>query len=254
MWPRARFAFLAVPSLALCIGGSLAACGSGPTTPLTPVASAGTAIASAAPPPPPVASGPAVHHTASDLDPTNAVAKAPEVFAARFSTTRGDFVVEVHRAWAPHGADRFYNLVKIGFFDDTRLFRAIDGFMVQFGLNGDPEVSARWRDANIPDDPVTQSNLRGVMTFAQASSPNSRSTQVFVTYGNHPRLDQSGFAPFGKVISGMDVVDSFYKGYGEGAPEGNGPNQGAIQEKGNAYLDRDFPKLDRILSTHLVAQ
>ncbi|HEY8086628.1 MAG TPA: peptidylprolyl isomerase, partial [Polyangiaceae bacterium] len=167
--------------LALAVPLLVAACGSGPTTPLTPVASAGP-VASDAPPPPALHVGPAVHHAAAQLDPGLATVKAPEVYAARFSTTRGDFVVEVHRAWAPHGADRFYNLVKIGYFDDTRFFRAVDGFMVQFGINGDPEVNARWRDANIPDDPVTQSNLRGMVTFAQASAPNSRSTQVFVTY------------------------------------------------------------------------
>jgi peptidyl-prolyl cis-trans isomerase A (cyclophilin A) len=239
--------------LAFAVPLLLAACGSGPTTPLTPVASAGP-VASDAPAPPPVHVGPAVHHAAAELDPGLATAKAPEVYAARFSTTRGDFVVEVHRAWSPHGADRFYNLVKIGYFDDTRLFRAVDGFMVQFGINGNPEVNARWRDANIQDDPVMQSNLRGMVTFAQASAPNSRSTQVFVTYANHPRLDQSGFAPFGKVISGMDVVDSFYKGYGEGAPEGNGPSQEKIQTLGNAYLDQDFPKLDKILSTAILPQ
>ncbi|HEY6462075.1 MAG TPA: peptidylprolyl isomerase, partial [Polyangiaceae bacterium] len=231
------------------------ACGSGPTMPLTPADSASpVASASAAPPPPsaPVVTRPATHHTAAELDPAKATEQAPEVYVARFLTTRGEFDVEVHRAWAPHGADRFYNLVKMGYFDDTRLFRAIDGFMVQFGINGDPAVNAKWEDATIPDDRVTQSNLRGFMSFAQTGQPNSRTTQVFVAYANHPRLDQSGFAPFGKVIKGMDVVDAFYKGYGEGAPEGTGPNQGKIQAEGNAYLDKDFPKLDRILATKVV--
>jgi peptidyl-prolyl cis-trans isomerase A (cyclophilin A) len=228
-------------------------CGSGPTIPLTPASSA-SPVESSAPPAPPVVAGPAVHHAVAELDPAKAIEKAPEVFLARFATTRGEFDVEVHRAWAPHGADRFFNLVKMGFFDDTRFFRAIDGFMVQFGINGDPAVNAKWQDATIPDDPVTQSNLRGFMTFAQTGQPNSRTTQVFVTYANHPRLDQSGFAPFAKVVRGMDVLDSLYKGYGEGAPEGSGPSQGKIQAEGNAYLDRDFPKLDRILGTRLVVQ
>jgi peptidyl-prolyl cis-trans isomerase A (cyclophilin A) len=229
----------------------LAACGSGPTTPLTPTASASAPEPTVTPPP---VAGPAVHHTAAELDPALAKDKAPEVFAVRFTTTRGDFVVEVRRAWAPNGADRFYNLAKLGFFDDTRFFRAIDGFMVQWGISGDPQVTAKWRDANIPDDPPTQSNLRGMMTFAQTSQPNSRTTQVFVTYNNHPRLDQSGFTPFGKIVQGMDVVDSLYKGYGEGAPDGKGPSQERVQNEGNAYLDKEFPKLDRILSTQVMAQ
>jgi peptidyl-prolyl cis-trans isomerase A (cyclophilin A) len=231
----------------------LTACGSGPTTPITP-ATATSPVASETTEAPPAVTQPAVHHAASELDPSLATAHAPEVFAARFTTTRGDFVVEVHRAWAPNGADRFYNLVKMGFFDDTRFFRAIDGFMVQFGISGDPKVSEKWRDATIPDDPVKQSNLRGFMTFAQTGVPNSRTTQVFVTYNNHPRLDQSGFAPFGQIVKGMEVVDAFYKGYGEGAPEGQGPSQERVQTEGNPYLDKDFPKLDRILSTQLVTQ
>jgi peptidyl-prolyl cis-trans isomerase A (cyclophilin A) len=230
----------------------LSACGTGPTT-LPPVASSPTASASASASLPPSAFIPAVHHAATDLDPALATAKAPETFLARFSTTKGDFVVEVHRDWAPNAADRFYNLVKLGFFDDTRFFRAIEGFMVQFGIAADPQVSAKWRDANIQDDPLTQSNLRGFVTFAQTGRPNSRSTQVFVNYRNNARLDPSNFVPFAKVTSGMDVVDSLYKGYGEGAPEGNGPNQTLIQSEGNAYLDREFPMLDRILRTEVVA-
>ena len=240
-------------STLLAAAGLLTACGSGPTTPLTP-ATATPVVSETAEAPPPAVPQPAVHHAASELDPSLATAHAPEVFAVRFTTTRGDFVVEVHRAWAPNGADRFYNLAKMGFFDDTRFFRAIDGFMVQFGISGDPKVSEKWREATIPDDPVKQSNLRGFMTFAQASTPNSRTTQVFVTYNNHPRLDQSGFAPFGQVVKGMEAIDAFYKGYGEGAPEGQGPSQERVQTEGNAYLDKDFPKLDRILSTQVVSQ
>jgi peptidyl-prolyl cis-trans isomerase A (cyclophilin A) len=125
--------------------------------------------------------------------------------------------------------------------------------MVQFGIPGDPVVAAKWRGTGIPDDPVTQSNLRGFVTFAMAG-PNSRTTQIFIDYNNHPRLDASGFAPFGKVVKGMEVVDALYKGYGEGAPDGHGPNQERIQTEGNAYLDAEFPKLDRILKTEVLAQ
>ena len=127
----------------------------------------------------------------------------------------------------------------------TRFFRVIEGFMVQFGINGDPKISAVWRDANIQDDPVKQSNMRGNVTFATAG-PNTRTTQVFINFGNNVGLDEQGFSPFGKVVSGMDVVDSLYNGYGEGAPGGQGPNQGQIQTQGNAYLEKDFPKLDYI--------
>jgi peptidyl-prolyl cis-trans isomerase A (cyclophilin A) len=218
-----------------------------PSAPSSPVAA--TASADAAPPLPP-----AVHHTSSELDPSLATAQAPEVFLVDFTTTQGDFVLEAHRSWAPYGADRFYNLVKLGFFDDTRFFRAIPDFMVQFGIAGDPEVAAKWRDAIITDDPVTQSNLRGFMSFAQTGQPNSRTTQVFICFTNHPSLDASGFSPFAKVTRGMDVVDNLYKGYGEGAPHGQGPDQTRVQTEGNAYLDRDFPKLDRILGTRFVEQ
>jgi peptidyl-prolyl cis-trans isomerase A (cyclophilin A) len=232
----------------------VAACGSGPTTPITPVAGAasgttstpadGTARA-------PIAAIPAVHHAPAELDPARATERAPEVFSVRFTTTQGDFIVEVHRSWAPLGADRFFNLARIGFYDDTRFFRVVEGFMVQFGLPGDPAVAAKWNGATIPDDPVTQSNLRGYVTFAMAG-PNSRTTQIFIDFNNHPRLDQSGFAPFGKVIQGMEVVDALYKGYGEGAPSGKGPSQERIQTEGNAYLDSQFPKLDRVLKTEVL--
>jgi peptidyl-prolyl cis-trans isomerase A (cyclophilin A) len=200
----------------------------------------------------PAAPAAAVTHAPSELDPSLATAQAPEVFLADFTTTQGDFVVEAHRSWAPHGVDRFYNLVKLGFYDDTRFFRAIPDFMVQFGIPGDPAVAAKWRDATIADDPVTQSNLRGFLSFAQTGRPNSRTTQIFVCFANHPQLDASGFAPFAKVVRGMDVLDSLYKGYGEGAPSGQGPDQGRVQSEGNAYLDRDFPRLDRILKTQIV--
>jgi peptidyl-prolyl cis-trans isomerase A (cyclophilin A) len=178
-------------------------------------------------------------------------AKAPAVYKARFDTSKGTFVIEVHRDWAPNGADRFYNLVAKGFFDNARFFRVISGFMVQFGINGDPRISARWRDANIPDDPVRQSNERGFITFATAG-PNTRTTQVFINFADNRALDSQGFAPFGRVVSGMNVVDALYSGYGEGAPQGMGPEQGHIQSQGNAYLMRGFPKLDYIKTATIV--
>jgi peptidyl-prolyl cis-trans isomerase A (cyclophilin A) len=187
------------------------------------------------------------------LDPSKASATAPAVFKAKFNTTRGDFVIEVHRDWSPKGADRFYNLVNMGFFDDTRFFRAIDGFMVQFGLSGDPAVNAKWQNANIEDDPGgVQSNKRGFVSFA-TRGPNTRTTQIFINYSDgNARLDAMHFTPFGQVVQGMDVVDSLYKGYGEGAPMGQGPNQGQIQSQGNAYLDSQFPKLDAVKHAEIV--
>jgi peptidyl-prolyl cis-trans isomerase A (cyclophilin A) len=178
-------------------------------------------------------------------DPASLTEKAPAVYKAKFDTSKGAFVVEVHRDWAPNGADRFYNLVKNGFYDNTRFFRVIEGFMVQFGINGDPNIAAAWRDANIKDDPVKQSNQRGTITFATAGR-DTRTTQVFINFGDNSALDGQGFAAFGKVVSGMEVVDSLYNGYGEGAPDGNGPDQGRLQQQGNAYLQKAFPKLDFI--------
>jgi peptidyl-prolyl cis-trans isomerase A (cyclophilin A) len=178
-------------------------------------------------------------------DPASLNEQAPATYKAKFDTSKGSFVVEVNRDWAPNGADRFYNLVKSGFFDNTRFFRVIPGFMVQFGINGDPSIAAAWRAANIKDDPVKQSNARGMVTFATAG-PNTRTTQVFVNYGNNDFLDGQGFSPFGKIVSGMEVVDSLYSGYGEGAPAGKGPNQGLVQQQGNAYLQQSFPELDYV--------
>jgi len=170
---------------------------------------------------------------------------APATYNVQFDTSKGAFVVEVHRDWAPNGADRFYNLVKNGFFDSARFFRVISGFMVQFGINGDPKLSAVWREARIKDDPVKKSNARGAITFATAG-PDTRTTQVFINYADNSRLDGQGFAPFGTVTSGMDVVDKLYNGYGEGAPSGQGPAQDRIQREGNAYLTSQFGKLDYI--------
>jgi peptidyl-prolyl cis-trans isomerase A (cyclophilin A) len=177
--------------------------------------------------------------------------KAPDVYKVKFDTSKGSFVVEVHRDWAPNGADRFYNLVKNGFYNDARFFRVISDFMVQFGINGNPNTSKVWQDANIPDDQVKQSNTRGMVTFATAG-PDTRTTQVFVNFGDNASLDGQGFSPFGKVISGIDVVDSLYAGYGEGSPKGHGPNQGIVQSLGNAYLEKAFPKLDYIKTATIV--
>jgi len=188
---------------------------------------------------------------------TNAVLKnpsalkemAPAQFKVNFDTSAGVFEVEVHRDWAPNGADRFYNLVKNGFFDNARFFRVISGFMVQFGLNGDPAVNSVWREARIPRDPVKEGNKRGNITFAMQGGPNgpdTRTTQVFINFRDNSNLDPIGFASFGRVTKGMDVVDKIYSGYGEGAPSGAGPEQGRVQSEGNAYLTKDFPKLDYI--------
>jgi peptidyl-prolyl cis-trans isomerase A (cyclophilin A) len=176
---------------------------------------------------------------------------APASYKVKFDTSKGPFVVQVTRAWAPQGADRFYNLVKSGFYDNVRFFRVISGFMVQFGISGDPAVMAGWRESRINDDPVTQSNKRGMITFAMAG-PNTRTSQVFINYADNDRLDGSGFAPFGRVVSGMDVVDKLNPEYGEGAPRGNGPDQGRLQSEGNAYLAKSFPRMDFVKKATIV--
>ena len=189
---------------------------------------------------------------AGDLsNPAGLNEKAPAVYQAKFDTSKGTFVIEVHRDWAPNGADRFYNLVKNGFYNDARFFRVLEGFMAQFGINGNPNISAVWRDANIKDDPVKQSNVRGTVTYA-TGGPNTRTTQVFINFGDNAGLDGQGFAPFGKVVSGMDVVNSLYGGYGEGAPHGQGPDQGRLQAYGNGYLEKSFPKLDYVKTATIV--
>ena len=174
---------------------------------------------------------------------------APATYKVDFDTSVGMVVVEVRREWAPNGADRFYNLVKNGYFDDVRFFRVVPNFMVQFGISGDPALNSVWREARIPRDPVKQSNTRGFLTFAMQggpSGPDTRTTQVFINFGDNSPLDAQGFAPFGRVTKGMDVVDKIYSGYGEGAPSGKGPDQSRVQSQGNAYLSKDFPKLDYI--------
>ena len=189
-----------------------------------------------------------VHHTAvrpSLMNPASLRAKAPELFKVQFVTTRGDFTVEVHRDWAPLGADRFYNLVKNGFFTNAAFFRVVPGFIVQFGLNANPAINKVWEKANIKDDPVMGSNTRGTLVFATAG-PNTRTTQLFINFGNNAGLDRMGFAPFGTVTDGMDVVDKIYPGYGER------PDQERITEQGDAYLVKNFPMIDKIKSAKVL--
>jgi peptidyl-prolyl cis-trans isomerase A (cyclophilin A) len=188
---------------------------------------------------------PAFGQSANLVNPAALREQAPATYKAKFDTTKGVFVIEVTRDWAPLGADRFYNLVKSGFYDNVRFFRVISGFMVQFGIHGDPQVSAPWRNAKISDDPVKQSNKRGYITYAMAG-PNTRTSQVFINFGDNASLDGQGFSPFGRVVSGMDVVDKLNAEYGEGAPRGRGPDQSRMQMEGNAYLSKDFGKLDYI--------
>ncbi|HSL68661.1 MAG TPA: peptidylprolyl isomerase [Longimicrobiales bacterium] len=180
-------------------------------------------------------------------------ATAPDTFIARFETSRGNFFVQVVREWAPRGADRFYNLVRNGFYDGNRFFRVVDSFVVQWGVSGDPDVSHAWARQCIRDDPVRSTNTRRAVTFA-FGRPHTRTTQVFINYALNARLNQAGFAPFGQVIEGMEVVDSLYAGYGDGPPRGNGPDAVRVVDEGNAYLDREFPRLDSIIRARVVAQ
>lgn len=191
-------------------------------------------------------------HNPALADPSAATATAPEVFDVDFKTTKGDLRIRVTRSWAPLGADRFYNLVTAGYFKQIAFFRVIEGFMAQFGIHGDPEVNAAWRSARISDDPVSQSNERGTISFATAG-PNTRTVQMFINFGDNGSLDSHGFAPFGKVIEGMKTIDSLYKGYGEGAPRGRGPDQMMLQDRGNAYLKDGFPNLDYILDAQVAS-
>jgi peptidyl-prolyl cis-trans isomerase A (cyclophilin A) len=186
------------------------------------------------------------------MNPAALKAKAPDDFKAQFTTTKGDFVVEVHRDWAPNGADRFYVLVKNGFYDGAEFFRVIPNFMVQFGISGNPKIAAAWAHANLRDDPVKQGNKRGRITYAMAG-PNTRTSQVFINFRDNSNLDSQGFAAFGEVTEGMDVVDKLYGGYGDMQEMGgHGPSPSKIESEGNAYLDKNFSQLDKIKTAKIL--
>ena len=185
------------------------------------------------------------------LAPAKLTEKAPEVFDVKVATTKGDVLIRVTRTWSPNGADRFYNLVKHGFYNGASFFRVVRDprpFVVQFGISAHPEVSKAWAAANIQDDPVVKSNVRGFVTYAKSNQPNSRTTQIFINLGDNSRLDATGFSPFGEVVEGMDVVDKFFSGYGEGLTQ----RQGEIAAEGAAYLEKNFPDLDKIVTARIV--
>lgn len=172
---------------------------------------------------------------------------SPETYRVAFDTSKGAFVVQVTRSWAPRGADRFHELVLKKFYDGARFYRVVPRFVVQFGLKGDPPTDGYWSTMYMPDDVVTQNNKRGTLSFAMAGAA-TRTTQVFINLQDNFRLDKMGFAPFGEVASGMDVVEQLFKGYGDAPPSGVGPEQSRIRDEGNAYLERYFPRLDYIKS------
>jgi peptidyl-prolyl cis-trans isomerase A (cyclophilin A) len=230
----------------------LAACGGegGETPP--PAETTPSAPAPAASPESTPSTSPAPAPPTSPTPTAPATLEVPASYRVQFETSKGNFVVQVDRSMAPNGADRFYRLVSEGYYDDVRFFRVLSGFMAQFGISGDPAANTRWRAQPIPDDPVVGSNTRGTITFAMTPQPNSRTTQVFINLVNNVNLDGMGFAPFGTVVEGMDVVDQLYAGYGEGAPQGNGPAQGSIVSQGNAYLAQSFPLLDYVVRARVV--
>lgn len=182
------------------------------------------------------------------MDPAKVTATAPATFKAKFETTKGNFVVEVHRDWSPNGADRFYALVKNGYYDGIKFFRVVKGFVVQWGIHGDPAIASKWLQSNIQDDPVKASNTRGMITYAMSSAKNSRSVQLFINLGNNAGLDGKGFAPFGKVTEGMEVVDQLNGEYGETITQ----LQGRIASEGNAFLEKMYPNLDGIKKATIV--
>jgi peptidyl-prolyl cis-trans isomerase A (cyclophilin A) len=197
-------------------------------------------------PQPPAVEEPPAEPIPEALIPPASHSPSPDTYTIKWETTKGDFTTTCTRAWAPNGADRLYHLVQAGYYEDIAYFRVIEGFMAQFGLHGSPAVTKAWKEATIDDDPVTQSNKVGYLTFATAG-PNTRTTQLFINFGDNARLDESGFSPVCKVDGkGMDVVNALYKGYGEGAPRGRGPSQALIHKHGNAYLKEAFPELDYI--------
>jgi peptidyl-prolyl cis-trans isomerase A (cyclophilin A) len=213
-----------------------------------PPAESKSALPTTSAAPTPASTQPARSSAKELLTPAKLKEKAPESYKVKFDTTRGEFTVTVTRAWAPLGADRFYNLVKHHFYDNAAFFRVVPQFVVQFGINASPAVSAAWKHTEIKDDPVTQSNKRGAIVFATAG-PNTRTTQVFVNLKDNSRLDSMGFAPFGTVDGdGMNVVEMMYEGYGDSA----GPDQDQLEKQGDPYLLKGWPKLDHIKSATVV--
>ncbi|MFN7967318.1 MAG: peptidylprolyl isomerase [Acidobacteriota bacterium] len=179
-------------------------------------------------------------------------AKAPDLYKVKFVTTKGDFIVEVHRDWAPNGADRFYQLIQDKYYDGLGFFRVVKGFMVQFGVTSDETMNKKYSRTRIPDDPVKAANERGMITYAMGG-PNTRTTQVFINFGDNKRLDGMGFAPFGKVVSGMLIVDKLYAEYGDMPSQGGkGPDPGRIASEGSEYLKKEFPRLDFIKTAQIV--
>ncbi len=188
------------------------------------------------------------------MDTAKEVENAPDIFQVRFETTKENFLIEAHRKWAPIGTDRFYELLRAGFFDDSRFFRVRKGFIAQFGISGLPEVNETWQDRPIKDDPVRQQNLKGYLAYAM-TAPNTRNTQIYINLADDIRLDSAGFAPFARVIEHMEVVDSLFAGYGESAGGGmRGGRQSKMLEGGNAYLDAHFPKLDRLIRATILPE
>ena len=193
-------------------------------------------------------------HRASPLlspAPNKLDAVGPDSFTVRFATTRGDFDLKVHRDWSPRGADRLYWLFDHKFYDGARFFRVVPNFVVQFGMHGDTAINRAWKDRRFADDSVLRSNVRGTLSFA-TGGPNTRTTQVFINLKDNQRLDRLGFSVVAQVVAGMNVVDSLYKDYGDGPPRGKGPSQDTIAKDGEAYLAREFPKLDRVITARVV--
>jgi peptidyl-prolyl cis-trans isomerase A (cyclophilin A) len=188
--------------------------------------------------------------TACHKEPPKAVV-VPQVFRVKFQTSQGDFVVEAHRAWAPHGVDRFYELVGMKFFDQGRFFRVVPGFIAQFGVHRNFEVHGKWRTMFIADDPPLQKNLRGMLAYAK-SDPGTRATEIFINLADNKALDDQGFVPFAQVVQGMDVVDKFYSGYGEMRPEGKYIDPTRVEGEANEYLVQRFPRLDFIVHADFV--
>jgi len=220
---------------------------------LIPILVLGAAVLAQEPapvPPPPAQPAPVALNPAKLLAPAEMDAQAPEVFTVRFDTTAGDIIAEIHREWAPRGADRFYNLAVNGFYTNTSFFRIVPGFVVQFGISPYPKVAVAWYNAVLKDDSVKKSNSRGRLVFA-AAGRNTRTTQIFINLGDNASLDREGFAPFGDVVDGMEVVKRLYGGYGDIPPQGRGPDPKKIILQGKTYLDKEFPKLDRIKATYV---